>query len=107
MSNNNIEFQTEYCFPDLKSKESNGLMRYDFFVDNRYLIEFDGEQHYEARARSGFWKDNYNDRHERDLEKNQYALEHNIPLIRIPYWKIKNLKLSDLLPETSKYLIIE
>ena len=82
-------------------------MRYDFFVDNRYLIEFDGEQHYKERARDGFWKDNYDNLHKRDLEKNQYALEHNIPLIRIPYWKINNLKLSDLLPETSKYLIIK
>lgn len=85
LSNNNIEFQTEYCFSGLRSKEGNGLMRYDFFVDNRYLIEFDGEQHYKERAREGFWKDNYDDLHKRDLEKNQYALENNIPLIRIPY----------------------
>jgi hypothetical protein len=33
----------------------------------------------------------------RDLEKNQYALAHNIPLVRIPYTQRDNITLDMLL----------
>lgn len=38
-----------------------------------------------------------------DKIKNNYALSHNIPLVRIPYWEIKNITLDMLLED--KYLI--
>ena len=41
----------------------------------------------------------------RNTSKNNYATNHNLPLIRIPYTHYKDLCLQDLLPETSKYLI--
>lgn len=39
----------------------------------------------------------------RDKEKNQYAIEHNIPLVRIPYTERDNITLDMLLGD--KYLI--
>ena len=40
---NNIDFQMEYSFPNLKS-EKNYLLRYDFYLPSfNRLIEFDGE----------------------------------------------------------------
>lgn len=41
--------------------------------------------------------------HEKDNRKNQWAKEHNIPLIRIPY-TLKDVHLRDLVPKTSKYV---
>ena len=51
---NNIAFETEKYFSDLPKINNKQILRYDFYVDNSYLIEFDGEQHYESRARVGF-----------------------------------------------------
>lgn len=82
---NNINFYQEYIFPDLPNR------RYDFAIfDSKNpniiirLIEFDGEQHCENSKSS--WHSE--DLMRRDQEKNQFALIHNIPLIRIPYYKI-------------------
>ena len=44
---------------------------------------------------------------ERDIIKTQWCKDNNIPLIRIPYWHLKELKLEDLLLETSKFIIGE
>ena len=64
--------------------------RYDFAIFDKNnpniilrLIEFDGEQHSE-NSRSNWHTE---DLIKRDKEKNTYAIKHNIPLIRIPYYK--------------------
>ena len=81
---NNYHFYQEYVFSDFKNR------RYDFALfdeDNpkiiTRLIEFDGEQHC-LNSKSNWHTDELI---QRDIEKNQYALQHNIPLIRIPYYK--------------------
>ena len=63
-------------------------MRFDFGVynDNNellYLIEFDGEQHFNV---TGGWNNEqaHEDTKRRDAIKNHYCLIKNIPLIRIP-----------------------
>jgi len=40
---------------------------------------------------------------QRDKEKNEYALSHNIPLVRIPYWERDNITLDMIMGD--KYLI--
>ena len=78
--------------------ETGKVARFDFYVENRYLIEFDGEQHIN---KNNTW---YNETlHKHDLMKNNYAKCHNIPLIRIPYSKKDSLTLEDLLGDS--YLI--
>lgn len=72
---------------------------FDFFVNNEYLIEYDGQQH--------FKKDSifdYEYTHKHDLLKSQWCKKNNIPLIRIPYTHYKDLKLEDLLLETSVFI---
>ena len=50
------------------------------------LIEFDGEQHYQhTRTRYRTSKI-----FEHDQMTNEYCTEHNIPLLRIPYWMLKS-----------------
>ena len=69
------------------------------------LIEFDGKQHFQECG--GVWdkNDNLKQRQERDKIKNQYALDNNIDLIRIPYWERDNITIDYILG--NKFLIKE
>ena len=97
---NNIPFEEEKTFVDCKDKN---MLPFDLFVDNKYLIEYDGEQHFKPGANGSAWHNlEYYQKH--DKIKNEWALANNIQLIRIPYY-VKNIILEDLLPETSKYLL--
>ena len=53
LTENNIAFTKEYTFPDLINPKTNRRLRFDFAVYDennslKYLIEFDGRQHYEG-----------------------------------------------------------
>lgn len=97
----NIPFKREYKFLDCKDKMP---LPFDFYVNNQYLIEFDGKQHY---GKGGSWGDiNYLDIVQKHDEiKNHYCKAHNIPLIRIPYTQLQQLTLNDLKLETSQFII--
>ena len=107
---NEILFVQQYTFDDLVS-ENNKKLRFDFGIikNNKlsYLIEYDGEQHFEKNIQNTGWntKENFKKIQKRDLLKNQYCLNHNIPLIRIPYTHKENIVIEDLLLETSKFII--
>lgn len=95
---NHILFKCEYSFSDLRNILP---YRYDFAIFNengqlQRLIEFDGEQHF--KSGSGWnTKENFERTQKSDKEKNEYALSHNIPLVRIPYTKLNSISLEDLL----------
>lgn len=96
---NNIKFKSQFIFPDIKK------YRYDFAIlDKNYnpirLIEFDGEGHF---LEVEHWKSSLKERQQRDKEKNQYALSHNIPLVRIPYWERDNITLEMIMGD--QYLV--
>ena len=59
------------------------------------LIEFDGPQHNDNGKFFGI--DEFKKLQYHDALKNQYALSHNIPLIRIPYSKRDTMSIEDLL----------
>lgn len=40
-----------------------------------------------------------------DKIKNNWCKENNIPIIRIPYTKLHNIQIEDLLLDTSNYII--
>lgn len=92
LQKNNISFVKEKVFPDLTNR------RYDFYLPqyNR-LIEFDGKQHFFYTSTWHDSKENFIIAQARDLEKNQYALSHNIPLVRIPYTQRDNITLDMIL----------
>lgn len=102
LQDNNIPFNQQFSFPDLRSKK-NYLLRFDFIIYNtdnsiNRLVEFDGEQHYNEDT--FFSSKNLI---ENDKRKNEYAKTHNIPLVRIPYSELNNLSLELILGD--KYLI--
>lgn len=107
---NNIVYEKEKIFETCKFPNSNYYGRFDFYVNNTYLIEFDGQQHFmpekfsnnisEEKAKELFLKTQ-----ERDNFKNNWCKENNIPLIRIPYFHLDKICLNDLLLETSQFII--
>ena len=102
----NIHFETQKTFTGCRFPDTSHLARFDFFIDNRYIVEYDGIQHSVVQNNSK-WnnkeKVEYTQSH--DEIKNQWCKENNIPLIRIPYTHYDKLTLEDLIPETSKFLL--
>ena len=94
LEENNIFYQQEYIFPTCKNPKTGKYLRFDFFVENKYLIEFDGKQHF---IENSGWQEELQEIKYRDEIKNQWCKENNIPLIRIPYSKLNTLCLEDLL----------
>lgn len=97
---NNIPFEKEKIFNDCKNIFP---LRFDFYVDNKYIIEYDGEQHFKS-INSWGGDEGLLKRQQRDNIKNEYCINKNIPLIRIPY-TIEEITLEDILLDTSKYLV--
>lgn len=97
LSENNIEYAKQYTFSDLKSKKGRAL-RFDFAIFTKgklnRLIEFDGTQHYKPGY--GYFENTLEDIQDRDRLKEQYCLDKDIPLIRIPYNKLGKITLQDL-----------
>jgi len=71
---------------------NNGLLSYDFYLPNyNLLIEYDGEFHYKAIREYKNEPIEYAEERLRkqkihDKRKTDYAHDHNIKLLRIPYW---------------------
>lgn len=88
LDNNNIQYKKEYTFSDCKGLR-NYVLRFDFGIkddnDNlKYLIEFDGQQHFYPIEIFGGQK-GYEETVIRDNIKNEYCISHQIPLYRFNY----------------------
>ena len=105
LQQNEISFVKEQSFETCRNPITNRLLFFDFYVNNEYLIEFDGEQHFQEIK--GVWNsaETLQDRQFRDKVKNEWCKQYNIPLIRIPYTRLSKLTLEDLQLETSQFLI--
>ena len=103
LSDNGIKFTKNKTFSDCKFEQSGALARFDFYVEDRYVIECDGQQHI---------KENWqmfgvpsSEIKKKDAFKNKWCFDKGIPIIRIPYTQKGKLEIFDLKPETSKYLL--
>lgn len=105
LSNANIQYEMEKTFDSCRFPETNKYARFDFYINNQYLIEYDGSQHFIAADSGWNTKENLLNTQKRDSFKNQWCKEHGIPLIRIPYTHYNNLCIEDLILETSKFII--
>lgn len=103
LKNNNIPFETQKTFEDCIF-ESGFKAKFDFFIDNKYIIEYDGIQHFQTGT--GWNTQEHLDKTQKnDAFKNKWCKEHNIPIIRIPYTHLNNIIIDDLLLETSSFII--
>lgn len=106
LQQNSLPFEREKGFDNFRYKDTGFQAKFDFYVDNKYLIEYDGKQHFGI----GGWNDEQNFKiiHNHDQIKNTWCKDNNIPLIRIPYTvKPEDIVLEMLQPNTSKYLMKE
>ena len=76
------------------------MYRYDFFVNNKYVIEYDGKQHFQDSS----WDKCVNIQ-KKDKEKNLFCYQNGIPIIRIPYTHYNKLNINDLILETSTFIL--
>lgn len=106
----NIPYLQEKTFDSCRFSDTNSLARFDFYIDNRYLIEFDGEQHFTPHNFGAGEEEQqrmFTTIQEHDRYKNKWCLEHDIPLIRIPYSHLNNLTIDDLQLSTSRFIVYE
>lgn len=105
---NNIPYKKEHYFENCKFPNSNFYAYFDFYVNNSYLIEFDGEQHFKPICFGDMTTEKaqqvFEENKIRDNFKNQWCKENNIPLIRIPYTHLNKICFEDLKLETSTFL---
>lgn len=94
-----IPFESQKTFDTCRNPKTNALFRFDFFVENKILLEFDGEQHFKSVDFFG-GEERFQAQQEADDFKTNWCKENNIPLIRIPYYDLDNLT-----PEKLKEII--
>lgn len=100
LQDENIPFEKEKKFDDL------GLYRYDFYLPSyNRLIEFDGAQHFTYSNRGWNDRESFEKTQKHDKIKNEYAISHNIDLVRIPYWERDSITLDMILG--NQYLLSE
>lgn len=106
-----IQYVYDMHYGNCRSVAKDGCLRFDFRVTdpktNRlYMIEFDGEQHFKEVPT---WRTTdiggLATTIERDEAKNRWCAENDVPMIRIPYTRLKDMCLEDLLLETSTFII--
>lgn len=102
LDSHNIKYETEKSLFKFSSGKN---ARFDFFVENEYIIEYDGETHYMSNLHGWHTQIQLIAQQERDMIKNKWCEDNNIPLIRIPYTHLAELKIEDLRLETSKYIL--
>ena len=88
-----INFIEQYRFVDFKNRI------YDFAIFDKQnnlvqLLEFDGQQHF---CEVPGWSGSLEERKKRDKEKDEYARQHNIPLIRICYLEKGKINIEKIL----------
>lgn len=102
LDNNGIRYNKYHKFKDCFNIR---YLPFDFFlINNDYLIETDGKQHFNGYNDS---EESKIEQQKRDRIKDKYCLDNNLTLLRIAYTQVKNIDviLNDLLnlDDLSKY----
>lgn len=84
----NIPFESQKRFNTCKYKRT---LPFDFYVNDSFLVEYDGEQHFTEVDYFGGDK-NYELGQLRDNIKTKWAKDNGIPLVRIPYTEFDNIE---------------
>jgi len=91
LTDNKINYERQKLFKDLVNSNKRHLF-FDFYLtDHNICIEYDGIQHFQPVVAFG-GQNSFNKVLKNDEIKNKYCLINNIKLIRIPYFKIKEIK---------------
>lgn len=95
LRSNRINYETQFTFDNLKAFNNKQKLKFDFaiFIESSLycLIEFDGKQHDNPVEYFG-GNESFEILKYNDTKKNEYCLNNNIKLIRIPYKQMKNIE---------------
>lgn len=98
-----IGFVKNKTFDGCRS-ESGALAKFDFYVNGALVVECDGEHH--RKYTGGVFTDEMIDKIQKmDDVKDKWCADNDIPIIRIPYSHYKKIRIYDLLPGTSPFLM--
>ena len=91
LEKNNIEYIQEKEIDGLTNKDGKSNLRFDIYLEElNVYIEYDGEQHFKPfRYKNG--NDKFLKQRELDKIKNDFCIENDLNLIRIPYTEYKNI----------------
>ena len=103
---NIINYVSQKTFESCRFNDTGALARFDCYINEEYLIEFDGIQHFEYRDSGWDTEEKFQKTQEHDEYKNQWCKDNNIPLIRIPYTKLDTLCIEDLMLETTQFRVV-
>ena len=81
----NIPFEYQKTFDNCIFPDTNRRAKFDFYIDNFLLLEYDGEQHFACKNSGWNTKENFEIIKKHDSFKNQWCKDNNILLARIPY----------------------
>lgn len=84
LTEGNINFTSQKTFENCKNIN---LLKFDFFINEKILVEYDGEFHFKDIFKDGSLKLTK----QRDSIKNKYCRENKIPLLRIPFWEFDRI----------------
>ena len=88
LETNDIKYEQQKTFPTCKNKN---ILYFDFYLPKYNIcIEYDGRQHFEAVEYFG-GEERFELTKKLDSIKNNYCVENNINLLRIPYTKLKKI----------------
>lgn len=105
LKENNILFETQKIFETCKDLNTGYNLRFDFYINNSFLLEYDGKQHFHYSNLGWNTKEQYELTHKRDLFKNQWCKDNNIILKRIPYTDLDKFTFEDIMSD--KYILKE
>jgi len=98
LDDNCIIYQQEKKFKDLINEETKYPLRFDFYLPTKkFIIEFDGRQHFVPNTR---WRDpeyQLKETQKRDRIKDEYCKNKNLKLLRIHYKDFN--KIAEILKE--------
>lgn len=83
-----IPFQPQFIIEPFRKK-------YDFLIEynsKQYLVEYDGEQHFNYVSRFHATEEIFEVKKQIDLEKTRRALDHGYRIIRIDYTKLRSVE---------------
>ena len=104
LDKNGIKYEQQKTFTNCRF-ETGYLAKFDFFINDQFLLEFDGEQHYDYHQTGWNTEINYKQIKIRDEYKNEWCKNNNIILKRIPYWKRDTLTIDDIMGD--KFICVD
>lgn len=89
-----IPFITQKRFDSCIFPETNKQLVFDFYLpEQNLLIEYDGEQHFHEIRNDRY---DFQGLQKRDAFKNNWCIENNIKLVRIPYYDFDKLTIENM-----------